>query len=191
VSRRDDILEAARILFAEKGFDGTTMRAVASSAGVDVALAAYHFGGKDGLFAAAMDLPLSPADVIGDVFAQGLDGAGERLVRTFLTVWETPETGAALLAVFRSAASNERASAAFGQFVSHGILRRYQEAIPGPDSSRRASLAATQLVGLALLRFVLRVEPLAGMPRDQVVAEVGPLLQRLLTGGLDPDLPVR
>ena len=104
------------------------------SAGVDVALVSYHFGNKDQLFAAAMNLPLNPVDVIGAVLDQGLDGAGERLVRAFLAAWEDLEMGSAMLAMFRSAASNEQAGAAFGQFVSHGILGRYREAIDGPDA---------------------------------------------------------
>lgn len=185
VSRRDDILGAARTLFGERGFDGTTLRAIASAAGVDVALVSYHFGNKDQLFAAAMNLPLNPVDVIGAVLDQGLDGAGERLVRAFLAAWEDVEMGSAMLAMFRSAASNEQAAAAFGQFVSHGILGRYRAAIAGPDAERRALLAATQMVGIALLRYVLRVEPLASTPRETVVADVAPLIQRLLTGPLD------
>ncbi len=185
MTRRDDILEAARSLFGERGFDATTLRAIAGVAGVDVALVSYHFGNKDQLFAATMDLPLNPMEVISEVFEQGLDGAGERLVQTFLAAWEDPEMGSAMLAMFRSAASNEQASAAFGQFVSHGILRRYTAGINAPDAERRAILAATQLVGIAMLRFVLKVEPLASMPRAQVVADAAPLIQRLLTGPLD------
>lgn len=185
VSRRDDILVAARTLFSEKGFDATTMRAIAGSAGVDVALVSYHFGSKDQLFAATMNLPINPIKLIGGIFDQGLDGAGNRLVRTFLGAWEDPTTGAALMTMFRSAASNEQAGAAFGQFVSHGILSRYREGIAGPDAERRAILAATQMVGIALLRYVLKVEPLAGMPAEQVIASVGPAIQRLLTGEID------
>ncbi len=185
MSRRDDILAAARLLFGEKGFDATTMRAIAAAAQVDVALVSYHFGSKDHLFAATMNLQVTPMDLIGKVFAEGLDGAGERLVTTFLGAWEDPDMGPAMLAMFRSAASNEQASAAFGQFVSHGILSRYREAIVRPEADRRAILASTQMVGIALLRYVLKVEPLASMPRDQVVREVGPLVQRLLTGEID------
>lgn len=188
MSRRDDILAAARVLFGEKGFDATTMRAIAGSARVDVALVSYHFGSKDRLFAATMNLPVSPADLIGGVFGEGLDGAGQRLVATFLDAWEDATMGPALLSMFRSAASNDQAGAAFGQFVSHGILSRYREAIDRPEADRRAVLAATQMVGMALLRYVLKVEPLASTPREQVVADVGPLVQRLLTGEID-ELP--
>ncbi len=185
MSRRDQILAAARTLFGERGFDGATMRGIAAAAGVDVALISYHFGSKDQLFAAAMKLPINPVDAVGEVFEAGMDGAGERLVATFLQAWENPELGSAMLAMFRSAASHEQAGAAFGQFVSHRILGRYRTAIGGPDAERRANVVATQLVGLAMLRYVLRVEPLAGSPRAQVVADFGPVVQGLLTGPLD------
>jgi len=182
VTKRDDILAAARTLFAERGFDATTMRVIAADAGVDVALVAYYFGAKDAVFTAAMDLPVNPAAAIAGAFADGVDGAGMRLARAFVTVWEAPETGGALLAMLRSAASNERAGAAFAEFIGHGILVRYQDLIGGQDAQRRTMLVAMQMVGLAMLRYVLEVEPIASLPAEEVIAVVGPVLQHLLNG---------
>ena len=99
---RGAILAAARESFAHKGFAGTTIRAVAASAGVDAALVHHYFGSKDDLFLAALEIPVDPRQVVPMVFAEGVDGAGERLLRVFVSVWEDPEARLPLIALVRA-----------------------------------------------------------------------------------------
>ena len=181
---RTEILNAARLLFAERGYRDTTMRAVAQSAGVDVALVAYYFGNKEGLFTESMNVPINPREIIGRAFADGLDGAGPRLVQMFLELFEGPATGPALAGMLRSAASHESTRKAFSEFVATAILGHYEELIPGPDTPRRVMLVGTQLMGMAVLRFVLRIEPMVELPREQLIADLGATVQRYLTGEL-------
>ena len=181
---RSVILNAARPLFAERGYRDTTMRAVAQSAGVDVALVAYYFGNKEGLFTESMNIPVHPEELIGHAFADGLGAAGPRLVEMFLGLFESPVTGPALVGMLRSAVGHESTRKAFSEFVSTEILRHYEELMPGPDTQRRMMLVGSQLIGMAMLRFVLRIEPMVERPRDQLVADVGAAVQRHLTGEL-------
>lgn len=179
------ILAEARRSFSENGYAATTLRGVASAAGVDVALVPYYFGAKRDLFTAAMELPLRPAEVIERVFAEGADTAGPKLVETFLRLWEDPVTGPSFLAMFRSAASDEQARRSLAEFASDEILDIYAKHLGPDDAIVRAGLAASQLVGLVMLRHVLRIEPHASLPRDRLVALVGPTVQHYLTGDLD------
>lgn len=181
---RGDILAAARHAFSHRGYDGTTLRSVAQDAGVDVALISYYFGGKSQLFTAAMEVPISISDLIDEVFEPGLDGIGERFARRFLEVWEDPATGPAILSVFRSAASQSQATETLAQFISAEVLTRYVAHLPGADGARRAVLAASQLIGVAMLRHVLRIPPMRGMTVDEIVAIVAPTIQGYLTGPL-------
>ncbi|MDV3221393.1 TetR family transcriptional regulator [Intrasporangium sp.] len=183
---RGDILAAARALFASRGFKGTTMRAVADGAGVDVALVPYYFGNKDGLFAASLELPIDPHEKIDEVFAQGLDGIGERIVRTVATILDDPVVGPALLGLMRSAMTEGAAHDVVRDFIDNVIIEGYARHLDRPDARERAALAATQIVGLAMGRRVVGIEPLASMSVDEVAAHVGPTIQRYLTGDLAP-----
>ena len=181
---RSVILDAARPLFAERGYRDATMRAIAQAAGVDVALVAYYFGNKEGLFAETMNIPVHPQELIGHAFAEGPEAAGPRLVEMFLGLFESPETGPALVGMLRSAVSHESTRKAFSEFVATAILPHYEELLTGPDTRRRMMLVGSQLIGMAMLRFVLRIEPMVERPRDQVVADLGAAVQRHLTGEL-------
>jgi AcrR family transcriptional regulator len=179
---RAAILQAARELFAVQGYDRTTLRAVAERAGVDGALPSYYFGGKPGLFAAALELPIRPSEAIGAVLAQSdrRDDLAERLLRMLLGVWDGA-AGGPLAALLRSATSQ---SELLDGFIEDEVLPLLRQAIdaPAPDAELRASGAAAQVVGLVMARYVLRVEPLASAPADDVVAIVAPALQRYFTG---------
>ena len=181
---RSVILDAARPLFAERGYRDTTMRAVAQAAGVDVALVAYYFGNKEGLFAESMNIPVHPEELIGRAFAEGPDVAGPRLVEMFLELFESPATGPALTGMLRSAVGQESTRKAFSEFVATAILPHYEQLMAGPDTQRRMMLVGSQLIGMAMLRFVLRIEPMVERPRDQLVADLGAAVQRHLTGEL-------
>jgi AcrR family transcriptional regulator len=182
---REDILAAARKSFSEKGYAGTTLRAVATAAGVDVALIAYYFGSKDSLFAATMDVPFSPAEIIDEAFADGVDAAGPRLVEMFLGLWEGEHSGPAIQAMFRAAATHEQAQLTLSEFATTAIVRRYTKHITADHAERRSALVATQLVGMAMLRYILKIEPVVSMSREQLIADLGTTLQHYLTGPLD------
>ena len=179
---REAILAAARDRFAAHGYDRTRIRDVAADAGVDAALVHYFFKSKDGLFVAAMELPVRPAEVIAPVLAEGVDGLGERMVRTLLTVWDEPANRAALLALVHGASGHPGAALALREFVLSEIVGRLAAALEGDQL--RATLVASQVVGLIALRYIARVEPLASLDREQVVPLVAPTLQRYLDGDL-------
>jgi AcrR family transcriptional regulator len=186
---RQAILGAARAAFAGDGFDRTTVRGIARAAGVDPALVHHYFGTKEHLFVAAMDLPVDPSAVIPRLLAEGTDGLGERIVAMFLAVWDGPGTPSPFLALVRSAVSHEAAAAMLREFVSKAVLGRIVAALDVEDGPRRAALVASQLVGLAMVRYVLRLEPLASAPASELVGPLGATVQRYLTGPLDRDLP--
>ncbi len=178
---REKILAAARAHFAEVGFEGATIRGIAGGAAVDPALVLHYFGSKDGVFRAAVEFPVDPAEFIPRLLEPGLDGLGERLVGFFLATWDSP-AGSPLLALIRSVVTNETAAALLRDFVSREVLARLAEAIELDQPQLRASLAASQLIGLAMVRYVVRVEPLASAPPAEVARWLGPTLQRYLTG---------
>jgi AcrR family transcriptional regulator len=180
---RDAVLAAARERFAQHGYDRVRMRDVAADAGVDVALVTYHFGSKDGLFAAALEMPTPMAALMADVLEHGeVDDFGERFLRRVLEVWDDEETGGALVALVRSAMSHPPAAERLREFVQAELLARIAGRLDPPDADRRAALFGSQLIGLMLYRHVLRVEPVASMSRDELVERAAPALQRHLTG---------
>jgi AcrR family transcriptional regulator len=182
---REAILAAARNAFADKGYDGASIRIIATSAGVDPALVHHYFGTKDKLFLAAMNLPVDPGALITKAVDGDLDDIGERLVRMFLTVWDGP-AGAAGVALLRSAVGSEWTAKLFREFVITQIMRRLMArlALNPAEAPLRISLAASQMAGIGMLRYVLKVEPLASMPREVLVAAIAPTVQRYLTGSL-------
>jgi AcrR family transcriptional regulator len=177
VQAREAILAAAREQFGEHGFGGATMRAIAGRAGVDPALVSYYFGSKSALFVESLRLPVNPADAIDAVLAEGMDDLGERLVTRLLQVWDEPATGGPLVNVLRAASSEGEL---LRDFLERHILVRLASAIDAPDAELRAAAVATQVMGLVFVRYVLRVEPLASAAHADVVALIGPTLQRYL-----------
>jgi AcrR family transcriptional regulator len=180
---RQVILDAARAEFAAKGYDAASVRAIARAAGVDPALVHHYFGPKEKVFVAAMDLPIAPGDALPDVLAGGVEGLGERLVRLFLSLWSDPAFRGPMLGMLRSASTGEQGAAMLREFVSGAMLGRVGAVLEGPDAALRVNLAAAQMVGVVLLRFVVGVEPLASATDEEVVALVAPTLQRYLDGG--------
>lgn len=177
---RGEIVEAARAEFAAQGFDRTSMRAVARAAGVDPALVHHYFESKEDLLFAAMDMPFDPRVLLGSVVEGPRDQLGERLVGAVLQLWDDPQRQRRLLTVVRTAIASEAAS----HLLRDGFLRIILDqiaAIPGiDDPRRRGNLVASQIVGLLITRYVVGIEPLASMPADEVVARVGPTIQRYL-----------
>ncbi|MER8068416.1 TetR family transcriptional regulator [Streptomyces sp. NPDC094034] len=180
-SARQKILDAARAEFAERGYDKTSIRGIAKAAGVDAALVHHYFGTKDEVFAAAIEVSFEPALVLPTLLNGGTDGIGERLARFFLGVWENPVTRAPLLAIIRSALTHEAAAKVLRTFVLRRLLERIAEELDVPDPTFRAELAASHMIGIALLRYVIKAEPLASADTEEIIAMVAPTIQRYLT----------
>jgi AcrR family transcriptional regulator len=181
---RAEILDAARAAFADRGYDGVSVRAVARAAGVDPALIHRFYGSKEELFVAAMALPVSPSRLVETLLSGGVEGLGERLVRTVLGLFDAPDAFAPILALIRGAVSNERAAALLREFIAREVLGRLAHAASPDRPELRASLAGSQIIGLAMARAVVGLPPLATTDRETVVACVGPTIQRYLTGAL-------
>ncbi len=181
---RDRILLEARHLFADRGFERTTIRAIATAARVDPALVLHYYGSKDDLFAAALTLPSDLPPPLPTMSANDPAGAGERAVRTFLGVWDDRTLRPGLMALIRCAASNEHAATVMREVITRQILRPVTDAVSLPHADMRATLVASQFVGLAMVRYILRVEPLASATTDQVVQMIAPNIQRYITGDL-------
>ncbi|MEU6812294.1 TetR family transcriptional regulator [Streptomyces sp. NPDC046831] len=180
---RDRILAAAREEFSARGYEKTSVRGIAKTAGVDPALVHHYFGTKEQVFEAAIEVAFAPALQAPGALADGpLDGVGERLARFVLGIWENPATRAPVLAIVRSAVDNETAAAVFRRLIASQLLRRVAAQVDAPDAELRAELAAAQLVGCAMLRYVIKVEPLASADVEQIIARVAPVVQGHLTG---------
>jgi AcrR family transcriptional regulator len=179
---RDAILLAARERFAEVGYDRATIRAIAVQAGVDPALVMHFFGSKQQLFLAAIQLTINPAEAIPAMLEDGLDGLGERLARFYLQMWEQPETRDGLAGIMRSAFSHEDAAALLRAFLGSEVFGRLAPSLDGEDAQLRVALAGSHLVGTAIARYVVKVEPLASADPETVIAALGPTIQRYLTG---------
>ncbi|RPF35339.1 MULTISPECIES: TetR/AcrR family transcriptional regulator [unclassified Streptomyces] len=180
---RDRILTVAREEFSERGYEKTSVRGIAKAAGVDSALVHHYFGTKEQVFEAAIEVAFAPALNAPEALAEGpLDGVGERLTRFIFGIWENPTTRTPLLAIVRSAVNNEAAAAVFRRLVASQLLRRVAAQLDRPDAELRAELAAAQLVGCAMLRYVIKVEPLVSADVEQIIARVAPVVQGHLTG---------
>ena len=180
---RSTILEAARAAFAEKGFAGTTIRAVAAGAGVDAALVHHYFGTKDDLFLSAMQLPVDPRQALAPALAGGPEGAGERLLRTVLALWDDPDVSPTLIGIVRSTLQPDGERLITQGFVPV-VLMPVGEALGIDRPELRMPLVISQVGGIILTRYLVRLEPIASMPADQVVATYAPVIQHYLTGDL-------
>ena len=181
---RDAVLSAAKQRFATEGYEKTTLRAIAQDAHVDPSMVLYLFGSKEELFRESLRLIIDP-----EVLVAALTGAadddpdiGTRMVRTYLRIWETPDTAASMRVMLQSATSNSDAQDAFRGFMQNYVLTAVSGVLGGGEQARlRATLAASQLVGTALLRYVIEVPPLATLPVEEVVALIAPTVTRYLT----------
>lgn len=182
-SRRSDatraaILDAARRRFAQDGFHKATIRAIAAEADIDPSMVMRYYGNKEGLFGAALDIDLELPDL--GVVAE--DSLGEVLVRRFLELWEVPPGNEILLTILRSALTDDTMVEHIRQRVFAEQLMPMVLRVGDPaDAPRRAGLIASQMLGLALCRYVLQLPPVVALTPAQIAAEIGPTLQRYLT----------
>ena len=181
---RDAILRCARQLFADGGYSGATMRAIAAAAGVDAALVHHYFGTKQQLFAAAMEVPVDPADVVGALRLGPADDIGERIIGTFLATWDSQGGQPRIRALVRSAVTDEAAARMLREFLLDAVLSPIAETYAKDHAALRATLVGSQIIGLAMMRYIIGIEPLASADADTVIAAYGPTIQRYLTGEL-------
>ena len=178
---KDAILGAARDLFSARGYEGTTIRGIATTAGVDPALVHHFFGSKDDLFLTVLEVPETVMADIPRLIAGDLAHAGEQLARFYLGLYESPDTRAAMLTAIRSAIAQEQAARILRESISARLFVAVRHVLPD-RAELRMSLAMAHLTGLAIGRYVFRVPPVADMSVDELVSWVGPTLQRYLTG---------
>ncbi|HYT24936.1 MAG TPA: TetR family transcriptional regulator [Actinomycetota bacterium] len=181
---RAAILDAARRAFAERGYDHATIRAVAEAARVDPALVHHYFGSKERLFVAAMDLPVDPVGIVAMLLDGDRERIGERIVGTFVSVWDQTANRNPLIALIRSAVSSDRAAVMLREFILRELFGRITDRLGMPDSRLRASLVASQLMGLAVARYIVGLDPIASASPAELVATIGPTIQRYVTGDI-------
>ncbi|OBH75563.1 TetR family transcriptional regulator [Mycobacterium scrofulaceum] len=183
---RERILSSARELFARNGIRDTSIRAVAAAAGVDSALVHHYFGTKEKLFAAAVHIPIDPMEVIGRLREVPVDELGHTLPSMLLPLWDS-EVGTAFVAALRSIIAGSEVNL-FRTFIQDVIAVEVGPRVDNPPGSGhlRVQFVASQLVGVVMARYILKLEPFASLPAEQVASTIAPNLQRYLTGDL-PD----
>jgi AcrR family transcriptional regulator len=179
---RARILAAASDEFAQRGYEGASLRSVARAAGVDAALVHHYFEDKADLFTQALGLPLRPDRVVKTVLAGPREDVGANLIRAILPSFEEPGFRDRILGLLRAALGHEFAAAMLRQFLVREVLHRIATELAVPDGELRATLAASQMMGLIVIRYGIRAEPLASVPIEELVERVGPVLQWHLLG---------
>jgi AcrR family transcriptional regulator len=182
---RAEILAAARQLFAERGFDRTTMRVIARRAGVDPALISHYFESKEALFLEAVELPIEPEVVLPAVVAGDRRAVGERVARLLVTLLDEERARSRLTSLVRAAASEPAAAALVRELVESRVLAPIARALDSDEPELRASLASSQMVGLVMARHVVGVEPLVSLTSERLAALLAPTLQHYLVGPLE------
>jgi AcrR family transcriptional regulator len=178
---RETVLSAAKQRFATEGYEKTTLRAIARDAHVDPSMVLYLFGSKEELFRESLRLILDP-EVLAAAMTDGDGDIGSRMVRAYMRIWEAPDMGASMRLMLQSATSNSDAHEAFRDFMQNYVLTAVSGVLGGGEQARlRAMLAASQLVGVAILRYVMQVPPLATLSGDEIVRLIAPTLTRYLT----------
>ena len=186
---RERILASAREMFAHNGIDRTSIRAIAAKANVDSALVHHYYGTKQQLFTAAVQLPIDPMVVIEQMRRAPVEELGIRLPSILLPLWDS-ELGTSLIATLRSLISGDEVGLArtFLQEIIGGELGVRVDDPPGTGKIR-TQFVASQLMGVVMARYIVKVEPFASLPTDQIAKTIAPNLQRYLTGDL-PELLV-
>jgi AcrR family transcriptional regulator len=179
---RERILATAKQAFLAEGYQAVSLRSIASSAGVDVALLSYFFGSKQGLFSAALALPVDPATVLQAALAGDDEGLAERILRGMLRAWEDPASGEPLRAMAGAATTEPALGRLVREAVGSQLVERLSQRLGGADSDQRAAVFSAQISGLVFSRYLLRLEPIASMSPDEVVRYLLPALRTSLEG---------
>src|SRR5699024_3690002 len=176
---RHHIVATARTMFSERGYAATSLRAIDGQAGVDASLISHYFGNKSGLFFETMALPVDPVAAKRRVFRAGLDGAGARIVEAIVNLWDPHHEVLAML--IRNACDRTAPNSDALTVAEHIMIPHIHADLRGPNRRERADLIAAQLIGMASIRYVFELEPLASAPPSHVAQIYGPALQQLLT----------
>lgn len=174
---REAILDVARRGFGSRGYDATSLRAIATEAEVDPALVLHYFGSKEGLFVAATGMPGDLLEMLAGLAALPAGDRLPALVRGHLRMVDSDSGRNAMIALVRSAVSNDKAAAMLREFLAAQLLPVIAGFTDQPDARLRASLVAAQLIGIAMLRHVIKAEPLAKATPDEIVALVVPVIE--------------
>ena len=177
---RERILSAAVDEFSEAGYDAATIRGIAARAGVDSALVHHYFGTKADLFGETVQAPMRPDLALPEILAGPRDEVGERIVRYVLETWEVPEARRRGVALLRTAIGNKLTTPLVAGFLSRELIGRIARTLDVPDAELRATLAASQIAGMLIARYVLRLPALAEASPDDIVERVGPTVQHYL-----------
>jgi AcrR family transcriptional regulator len=177
---RDRIVESGRRLFFAAGYRNVTLRAIAAAADVDSALIGYYFGSKRGLFAAVMRLSVSPPDVVRQSLPGDRAHLPERILSSVLAAWDDPQGGGPLVTLYRSAGSDPEAGRLVREYIEGEIVAVIAEYLGGADASARAWVGGSQIAGLIFTRHVLRAEPFASMPANELTRHAAPALRTAL-----------
>ena len=183
-SSRAAILEAARKLFLERGFQGATMRAIAAEAGVDASLVVHFFGNKLALFNEAVGWPWDPEVALSQLLSEGRRNVGRNLATLFVTTWEREGSRSPILTLLAAAVVEPEAAAILREWTRDKILAPLLKRLGSDQPELRANLVGSQLLGLGMARYVLEFEPIASAKPADVVDWVAPNLQRHLTAKL-------
>jgi len=179
---RNVLLQTARALFAEAGYSHTSVRDIAAAAGVDPAMIRHYFGSKAELFRATMGWPFGPEQVAAQIASGEGGDIGARLTKVFFGAWEDAETRAPLLAILRGAATHEESATLVRQFIQTQLYPQIAAVLDDPKAELRVDLAMGQLLGIAFLRHVLCIEPIASTPTKELVEWVASVISLHLDG---------
>lgn len=181
---RTALLDAAREVFIARGYEGATVRSIAAKAGVDAAMVNHWFGSKENLFAqAVLKLPFDPTVLVARLLDGPPEETGERIARNFTTIWDATG-GGPFAAIVRSVTSHDGVANVLREFFLNNVFAQITGRLDVDRVELRASLCASQVIGMGMVRYVVKFEPLASADVDTVVAAVGPNLQRYLTGDI-------
>jgi AcrR family transcriptional regulator len=178
---REAIADAARRRFAELGYDRTTIRGIAEEAGVDAALVVHFFGSKQELFLKVMELPFEPEEILPQVLEGPKSEAGLRVARFAVGMIENRDSRDVLTGILRAAASEPHAAELARELVANRVVAAFARSLAVDQPELRGNLIASQVVGLIMARYVIRVEPLASLDPQALVEAIAPNLQRYLT----------
>lgn len=185
---RTELLTIAARQFAEHGYQGTSLRSITSQAGVDPTLVRHFFGDKQGLFREAVLQQVGLRDEILASIGDADTGLSTRLVEAYLDVWEKEPSASTIRALFRTGLESEE-SRGYLQEVILAELPRGAQMLPGPNDPKGMALAASHLLGVCVVRYVLKLEPLASMDRREVVASLAPLIEQELNAAAPAPTP--
>jgi AcrR family transcriptional regulator len=179
---RNQVLDVARSRFLAEGYQAVTLRSIAAEAGVDVALVSYFFGSKKGLFGAALALPANPPELLRGALPGDPATLPERVLTTLLTAWDDPGQGGPLRIMVTAAVADRELARLLKEVLEREMIDRIAEHIGGADARNRAGAFAAQLAGLVFTRYVLRIDPVATMPVDELTRYLAPGLRAALHG---------